>query len=189
MRQAETLALGTAGQKNSGHRGGLSDAIGNNIRFNKPHRIEDGKTSRNRTTRGIDVQRDIPFRIFRCQKQHLGDDQVRYAIIDRSAEKDDVFLQQARINVVGTLSSRRLLNHHRHKHRIIHPILLSLASCSSKKSAANLIIRDRVRNHHGKSESIDEFSISAHSIESISFLPFAEWSLSTFRRLKGPIWG
>ena len=50
--------------------------------------------------------------IFGFQKQQLGDDQVGDLVIDRRSQEDDVLFQQARIDIVGALAARRLLDHH-----------------------------------------------------------------------------
>src|SRR5947199_8914723 len=44
--------------------------------------------------------------------QQLGDDQVCDLIVDRGAEEDDSLVQQARVDVEGSLASRGLLDDH-----------------------------------------------------------------------------
>ena len=50
--------------------------------------------------------------IFGFQKKQLGDDQVGDLIVNRSAQKDDVFFQQPGINVVCAFAPGGLLDHH-----------------------------------------------------------------------------
>jgi hypothetical protein len=45
--------------------------------------------------------------------QQLGDDQIGDLIVDRGAQEDDAFVQQARVDVERALAARRLLDHHR----------------------------------------------------------------------------
>jgi len=59
------------------------------------------------------------------EEQKLGYHERRHAILDRSGDEDDAFLQEARKNVVGAFAAVGLLDHHRHEvhvgfHRIAH---------------------------------------------------------------------
>ena len=47
-------------------------------------------------------------------------DQVRDIVVNRGAQEDYVFLEQARVNVESALASRSLLHHHRHHDGILH---------------------------------------------------------------------
>jgi hypothetical protein len=64
---------------------------------------------------GVDVNRDALVRILGLQEEKLRNDQVGDYIIDGSADEDDVVFQEAGINVVGTVSTIRLVDDHRHK--------------------------------------------------------------------------
>ena len=117
---AIALPLGSAGQQNRGHRSGLTHAIGHDVRFHQPHRVENRKTRGNRAAGRIDVQRNILLRILGGQEQHLGDDQVRDVVVDRRAQENNVFLEKARINVESALAARSLFDHHGHQDGILH---------------------------------------------------------------------
>lgn len=49
------------------------------------------------------------------EEQQLRHDHVRHVVVDRADEEDDAALEEARIDVVGTLAARRLLDDHRHE--------------------------------------------------------------------------
>ena len=66
----------------------------------------------NGAARGIDVKLNVLLRIFAGEKEHLGNDEIGYLVVDRRAEEDDVVAKQTGINVVGALAPARLLNHH-----------------------------------------------------------------------------
>jgi len=44
--------------------------------------------------------------------EQLGDGQVRDLVLDRSAEENDLLVQEAGVDVEGTLALRGLLDHH-----------------------------------------------------------------------------
>ena len=71
------------------------------------------------------------------RKQHLGDDQVRHLVVNRSPEKNDVVPQQPGINVIRTLAPAGLFDHHGHKHRF--------APLSSVRPLATVAYRRRRR--------------------------------------------
>src|SRR5574341_388345 len=58
---------------------------------------------------------DVLVGVFRLKEQELGDDQVRLGIVDRGADEKDSVLQEAREDVVRSLSTARLLDHHRNQ--------------------------------------------------------------------------
>ena len=51
--------------------------------------------------------------ILGLEKQHLRDDQVRDAVVNRRAEEDDAVLEQARKDVVRAFPAVGLFDHHR----------------------------------------------------------------------------
>jgi hypothetical protein len=104
-----------ANQEHSRNRSSLAHAGGDDIRFNELHGVIDRESRGNRATRGINVQLNVLFRILGLQKEHLSGSEVRDMVVDRSADKDDVFLQQARIDVVRTLAPAGLFHDHRNQ--------------------------------------------------------------------------
>ncbi|MNC52087.1 hypothetical protein D3C75_1014120 [compost metagenome] len=55
---------------------------------------------------------DILVRVLGLEEQHLGHHQVGHVVLDLADQKDHPLLEQARVDVVGTLAARRLLDHH-----------------------------------------------------------------------------
>jgi hypothetical protein len=53
--------------------------------------------------------------ILGLEEQHLRDDEVRDAFVDRRPDHDDAVFQQPREDVVGALAAIGLLDHHRDK--------------------------------------------------------------------------
>ncbi len=53
--------------------------------------------------------------IFSLQEQQLGNHQVGHVVLDLADQEDDPLLQQARIDVVGSLAAGGLLHHHGHQ--------------------------------------------------------------------------
>src|SRR6058998_1429764 len=45
----------------------------------------------------------------------LSDDQIRNLVVDRRAEENDAFVEEARVDVERTLAARRLLDNHRNQ--------------------------------------------------------------------------
>ena len=64
MGQSCALSLAPAGQKQGTHAGGLSDTHSGHIRTDILHGIIYGHTSRNLTSRAVDVYKDVLFGIF-----------------------------------------------------------------------------------------------------------------------------
>jgi hypothetical protein len=118
--EAEALSLGAAGKQHGGHGGSLADAVGGDIGLDEIHRVEDRQAGGDGATGGVDVEGDVPFGIFSGQEEHLGDDEVGDLVVDGGPEKDDVFFEQARVDIVGTFTARGLLDHHGDQNRIFH---------------------------------------------------------------------
>src|SRR5712692_1688425 len=110
--QGEALLGGAGGEQQGGDRGGLAYADGDHIGPHELHGVVDGHTRGDRPTRRIDVQRDVLLRVFGLQEQQLRRHQVGHVVVYARADKDDVVLQQARIDVVGALAAVGLLDHH-----------------------------------------------------------------------------
>ena len=58
----------------------------------------------------VDVDAVVLVRVLALQEEQLGDDQVRHHIVDRGAQEDDAVLEQARVDVIGTLAAAGLLD-------------------------------------------------------------------------------
>src|SRR5712692_8014767 len=63
-----------------------------------------GEAGGDRSARRVEVYRNIPFRILGLQKEQLGDHEVGDLVVDRCAQKDDVLLQQPRVDIVGAFA-------------------------------------------------------------------------------------
>jgi hypothetical protein len=103
------------GEQESAHRGGQARAQGRDVRLDEVHRVEDREAGRYRTTRRVNVERDVLVGILALQEQHLGDDQVGHLVVDRTDEENHALLEQARVNIVRALAAAALLNYHRHE--------------------------------------------------------------------------
>ena len=82
--QSETFAFGAGSQQQRSHRSTLADADRRHVRANELHRVVDRHARRDRTTRRVDVDVDVFFRIFGFEEEKLGDDQVGDLIVDRA---------------------------------------------------------------------------------------------------------
>src|SRR6266852_5144359 len=112
VRQGEPLALRAGGEKQGGHGGCLSDADGADVGADKLHRVVDAHPGRNRSAWRIDVERNIFFRVFGFEEQHLSRDEVGDIVVDRRSDKDNVVFEKPRVDVVGALASAGLFDHH-----------------------------------------------------------------------------
>jgi hypothetical protein len=61
---------------------------------------------------GTPIDDQVANLIFGFQKEQLGDDQVGHLVVNRGAQKDDVFLQQPGIDIVRAFSPGSLFDHH-----------------------------------------------------------------------------
>ena len=122
--QAETLALGAGRQQHRCHGSCLSHAKRHDIGPHEAHRVQNRQTGRDRAARRVDVNRDVPLGVLRLQEQQLRDDQVRNRVIDRRTQKDDVFFQQTRIDIVCAFTPGGLLDYHGDQNGMTHRILL-----------------------------------------------------------------
>jgi hypothetical protein len=82
------------------------------VRLDVLHGVVDRETRRNHAARGVDVEGDVLLRVLGLQEQHLRDDEVGDRVVDGLAEKDDVVLEEAGIDVVSPLPAGRLLDDH-----------------------------------------------------------------------------
>src|SRR5688572_25153794 len=116
IRKAVALAFRACRKENCSHRRCLSNADRGDVGLDVLHRVVDGQTGSNGATGRVDVDGDVFFGVLRFEEEELGDDQVGNVIVDRLAEEDDVVLQEARVNVVGSLAARGLLHDHGDEH-------------------------------------------------------------------------
>src|ERR1051326_4742774 len=101
VRKCVALSFGAGGEQNGGHRRSLAYAVGDDIGLDQVHGVEDGEAGRGDAARGIDVERNVFFGIFGGEEEKLGDDEVGDVVVDGGAEEDDVFLQQAGVDIEG----------------------------------------------------------------------------------------
>lgn len=78
----------------------------------------------------VDVHMDGFRRVFRFKEKELRDYDVRGIVGNRAIDANDTFLQEAREYVVSSLSSGRVLNHHRYQ-TVTSPIRIRLAAGDS----------------------------------------------------------
>ena len=89
VRQDKAFARRAAGQKGHAHRRRHAQADGGHVALHELHGVVDGKARRHAAARGVDVERDVLFRIGAFKMEHLRDDGVRHMVIDGLAEEDD----------------------------------------------------------------------------------------------------
>src|SRR3954468_9397687 len=126
---------------------------------------------------------DVLVGILGLQEQHLGDHEVSRAVVDRTDDEDHALLEQARIDVVGTLAAPALLDHHRDQAEIaglLHKLLA--VRCDGRARVSLLRVED-----HGF-ESIRAAKVvgrsctwARESAQSTTFLSTANTS-NSFRR-------
>ena len=79
------------------------------------HGVVNRKTRSDGAAGRIDVELNVFFRVFSLQEEHLRGSKIGDVIVNRSADEDDVFLEQARINIVSPFAAAGLLDHHGYK--------------------------------------------------------------------------
>src|SRR6185437_3623309 len=60
----------------------------------------------------VDVEGDVLFRVLGLEEEQLGGNEIGDGVVDRRTDEDDVVAQQARVDVIGALTARGLLDHH-----------------------------------------------------------------------------
>ncbi|MMZ65249.1 hypothetical protein D1872_276450 [compost metagenome] len=113
VRQRVSFARRTGIQQESAHGSREAHANRGNVGLNVLHRIENGHTGCDGAARAINVKMDVFPRIFRVQKQHLGNNGVGDDVIHLGAQENDAVLQQSRVNVVSAFAAVTLFNDHR----------------------------------------------------------------------------
>ena len=78
--------------------------------------------------RGVDVEADVLFRIGRLQMKQLRDHGVGHLVVDLLAQEDDALVEQAGIDIVAALATRRLLHNVGDQSRMWVETHVSLAS-------------------------------------------------------------
>ena len=89
------------------------------MRPDKLHGVVDGETCGDRAAGRVDVEMDVLVRVFRLEKQQLGDDQVGHVILNRAHAENHSLLEQPGIDVVGALTACALFDDHRHEAEIL----------------------------------------------------------------------
>src|SRR6266571_4301561 len=110
--EGEALAGGPRRQQHGSEGSRLSHADGLHVGPHELHGVVDGHARRGHASGAVDVDVDVLLRVLGFEEEELGDDQVRHHVVDGGAYEDDVVLQQARVDVVGPLAARGLLDHH-----------------------------------------------------------------------------
>src|SRR5271163_580865 len=101
MWQSITPSLGASQKQHSRHARRLTQTQSRYRRPDELHRIVDGESSRNRSSRRIDVEADLFFGILRLEKEQLRGYQVGHIVVHRMAQKNDPVLEQPRVDVVS----------------------------------------------------------------------------------------
>ena len=166
-----------AGEKNRGDRSSLADAGGDDIRLDKLHGVVNRKARGDRAARRIDIELNVFFRIFGLQEEHLGGGQIGDVVVNRRADKDDVFFEEPGINVVSAFAAAGLFDHHRnercaailwffeifHLSKVVEPLVfLAFRTCHFDSAAATVLNLSILR------EPVESFvtpQLSFHPIE------------------------
>ena len=114
--QSESLTFLSGRQNDGGAGSGHTNANGGNIVFDVIHRIQNRQSGRNRTARGINVERNVFFRVFGLQKQQLGNGEIRDMVVNRPAKKNNTLAQEAGINIIRSFTELRFFNNGWDKH-------------------------------------------------------------------------
>src|SRR5208337_2745062 len=110
--QGEALFGRATGKEHGGDGCGLADTGGDHVRLDELHGVINGEAGGYGAARGIDVELNVFFRVFGLQEEHLGSGEVGDVVVNGRADKDDVFLEQAGIDIVGALAAAGLFDHH-----------------------------------------------------------------------------
>ena len=113
VRQRKTLAGASGGQNDGGNACGLPDADGRHGGPNELHGVVNRHSGAYAASRRVNVEGDVFLRVLSFEKQQLCGDQIGDGVVDRRAEKYNIFPQQAGKYVVSALAAVRLLDHHR----------------------------------------------------------------------------
>ena len=91
----------------------MSETDRGDVRLDVLHRVVDREQPGDVATRRVDVDVDVLIGVLVLEEQELRVHQVGNVVVDVGAQEDDAVLEQARVDVVGTLASVRLLDDHR----------------------------------------------------------------------------
>ena len=105
----------SADQQHSRDGSRLTHTGRDHVGLDELHGVVNGEARGDRAARGIDVNLNVFFRVFRLKKKHLRDSQVGDVVVNRRADKNDVLFQEPRINVVGAFAPAGLFDHHGYK--------------------------------------------------------------------------
>ncbi len=104
------LPVGTGGQQDGSHGGGLADAVGRHVAGDELHGVVNRQTGGDAAARRVDVQMDIRLRVIRLQEQHLSDQAVGDFVVDLRTQKDDAVFQQPAVNVIDAFFATAFFN-------------------------------------------------------------------------------
>ena len=91
--QCIAFVFGTGCEQKCTHAGCLSDTDRCDVRFDILHGVINGQSGGNQAAGRIHVKIDVLIRIFRLEKQQLGDEKVGNLIVDGGAKENDSVLQ------------------------------------------------------------------------------------------------
>ena len=169
IRERKALAFFTCREEYCRHRCRHADAGRRDIRLNVVHGVENGESGRHMAAGGVDIEGDILFRVLRGKEEHLGDDEIGDVTVDWAAEENDALFEQARINVVGSLTERGLFDNHGDQHacaRCIHTDEC-IEKFISMQISCDVFYRTISRTRRRCSSSAD-FQIYSNSISNVT---------------------
>lgn len=113
--QRKALTLSAARKQECTHRCCHADTDGIYITLDMIHGVVNSQAVHNGAARTVDVEENVLLGIVCFQEQHLSDDRARCGVIYIFGKENDSVLQKAGIEVVGTLTTRNLLDDIRNK--------------------------------------------------------------------------
>src|SRR6267154_4020947 len=115
VRQGKPFFRGAAGQQHRRNGGRLSDTGRHHVGLHELHGVVNRESRRDRSAWRVNVQLNVFFGIFRLQKEHLRRRKIGDMVIDRRPDKNNVFFQAPRINIVSAFPAAGLFHHYRYE--------------------------------------------------------------------------
>ena len=110
--QGITFSRRTRSQEEGSHAGSRTEADSGYVRLDMLHGVVNSQPGGDYAARTINIQMNVFVRIFRFQKQKLGDDHIGNIVVNGPADKYYAVLKQTGIDIVGPLAPVGLLYYH-----------------------------------------------------------------------------
>lgn len=107
------MPASTCAEQYGTHGCGHTCTDGGDIRFHELHGIIDGKTGRNLSARGVQIQRNIGSAVVRSEEKQLCLNDIGHIIINRNAQEYDTVHHQTAEHIHGSDIELALLDNGR----------------------------------------------------------------------------